>query len=71
MDEAGDDLLAGSGLATNQHAGVGIGDAVMQSQHRLHGRVLADDGGVGRVLRASALRARVDGAAKNLRQVEA
>ena len=48
-----DDLLAGAGLAADEHAGVGVGDLVDAIQHQPHGRVLADDGHAGGVAAAA------------------
>ena len=57
VDEPRDHLLAGAGLAANQHAGVGVGDLVDAIQHQPHGRVIADDGDAGGVAARRPLRA--------------
>ena len=44
MDETRHDLLAGTRLAGDQHAGVGPGDLLGQSQHPAHGRIAEDEG---------------------------
>ena len=49
VDQPRDDLLAGAGLAANQHARVGVGDLVDAIEHQPHGRVIADDGDAGGV----------------------
>ena len=45
VDQAGDHLLAGAGLAPDEHVGVGVGDLVDAFEHQPHGRVVADEGG--------------------------
>ena len=36
VNEPGDDLLAGAGLAADEHAGVGVGDLVDALEHQPH-----------------------------------
>ena len=43
MDGPGDQLLAGAGLARDQHGGHGLGDALDDGEDLLHLRALADD----------------------------
>src|SRR5262249_51609183 len=43
MEGAGDELLAGAGLATDQHGGIRRGDGFDRLQHPAQGGVRADD----------------------------
>ena len=43
VDRLGDQFLAGAGLALDQHAGVGRGDALEPLDHVAHLRAVADD----------------------------
>ena len=49
MNQPRDHLLAGAGLAANQHARVGVRDLVDAIEHQPHGGVIADDGDAGGV----------------------
>ncbi len=42
----GHQLLAGAGLAVDQHGDIGVGQPADGAEHLLHGRCLADDVGV-------------------------
>ena len=67
MDQAGDHLLAGSGLAADEDAGVGVGDATDSIEHRAHGRVLSDHRRLGGVTLAGLARLEgLQGAAQDL-----
>jgi hypothetical protein len=52
VNHARDDLLAGAGLAADEHARVGACHLLDAVEHLLHRRVLADDGDARRLTRA-------------------
>ena len=52
MKQPRDDLLAGAGLAANQHARLGARHLIDALEHLLHRRVIADDGDAGSLTRA-------------------
>ena len=43
VDRAGDERLAGAALASDQHRGFGVGDAVDHVEHFEHPMIVADD----------------------------
>ena len=54
VDHPRDDLLAGAGLAADEHARLGARDLIHALEDLLHRRVLADDGDAGSLTRAPA-----------------